>query len=165
MIYIKSVCAEWTKSSRKQTEIICCMPDTVERCIKSSLWRWLTRTRGATSQMWKYRQPKIFPSWPRSSRVASGMTWSATLEAFQGAITLMFWTGAFCSELSSGITALSCHIVKADILYFLANRRVHWGRRLTALIGGYPFVCSGNVRDNRREFKRRRGKRNGKREW
>lgn len=34
------------------------------------------------------------------------------------------------------------------LIYFLANRKVHRGYRLTALIGGYQFVCSGNVPDN-----------------
>lgn len=49
------------------------------------------------------------------------------------------------------------------LIYFLANRKVHRGYRLTALIGGYQFVCSGNVPDNSSVLKSRGGG-NGKRE-
>lgn len=35
------------------------------------------------------------------------------------------------------------------LICFLANRKVHRGRRLTGLIGGYSFVSSGSVHDNR----------------
>lgn len=43
------------------------------------------------------------------------------------------------------------------LIYFLANRKVHRGHRLTALIGGYQFVCSGNVPDNSSVLKSRGG--------
>lgn len=63
---------------------------------------------------------------------------------------------SICSEQSSSIAGLSCHIVEAHI-YFVANRKVHRGHRLTALIGGYQFVCSGNVPDNSSVLKSRGG--------
>lgn len=126
------------------------MPQTAEGCINLGLGRALC----CEVPPW---QPKILTSWPRRSRLASGTTWAASLEAFPCC------SGEALSICSSGTPALSCHIVKADI--FSSKRKGSQGGRLTALIGGYPFVCSGSVPDNRSALRRRGGECRERKWW
>lgn len=65
--------------------------------------------------------------------------------------------------MSTAPVLLAFLVTLLKLIYFLANRKVHRGHRLTALIGGYQFVCSGNVPDNSSVLKVEGGG-NGKRE-
>lgn len=76
------------------------------------------------------------------------------LEVFPG-YSIMPTFRAFVVSRAPVLLAFLVTLLK--LIYFAANRNVHRGHRLTALIGGYQFVCSGNVPDNSSVLKSRGG--------
>lgn len=91
------------------------------------------RSRGAPIQLWGALWAGSFPSLQYHADIPS-----------------------ICSEHCSSVAGLSCHIVEAHI-FSSKQESSQRSRRLTALIGGYQFVCSGSVPDNSNAFKRRGG--------